>query len=476
MHTSPASIEAASLLARTVSLFSNVKSKRSPATLTLLDYLDGVKGGRWRRDVEAVRVANQDSKADADRVKVKRLPVITPSGTFRGLSQADLIAHSGILCIDLDDVGLELGNARKCLKSLPCVLAIHLSPRATGLKVFLAILANDADEHASCWKAAVNELRPVLPAGVKIDPAPSNVVSKCFVSFDPDTWVATTHRIPLLPLSPCSSPIPEEKKEGRVISEESMSDCDDGGAQPTSMSDSRGETVCACGLMDEVGKTSPAYARQARAKAERAIAKLSPALARIFKDYLVSKPVNRGQRYAFLLKVTPPLFTVVGVDVLVELLGLHHRRQTGTWSTPLETHMQEVGTMLTDWEHTDYRQKQLSNHERQVYDGLRRDRYRAAYRIMRDLATRADGDAPFFMSCEELAARIGCHRDTAHETLKELRAERVIAEAERGTVWRKGMRPKATSFRWLGPLSRYKVNGTVLQIYGINKALEEISS
>ncbi len=451
MHTPPASIEAASLLARTVSLFSNVRSKRSPATLTLLDYFAGVRDGRWRCDVDAVRVANQDSKADAERLKVK-LPAITPSGTFRGLTQADLIAHSGILCLDLDDVGPALAATQKRLRTHTAVLAFHLSPRGTGLKVFLAILSNGAVEHAACWKAAVDVFRPVLPAGVKIDPAPSNVVSKCFVSYDPDTWVAATHRIPLLPLSPCLSPIPERKKEEGVISEESMSDCDDGGSQPTSMSDFLGRTVCACAFTDEVGETSPAYARQARAKAERAIAKLSPPLARIFKNYLLSKPVNRGQRYAFLLKVIPPLFTVISVGVLTDLLRLHHQWQTGTWSSPIDQHMREVEAMITDWACNDYRAKQLSEHERQIYDSLRLDRYREAYRILRDLSMRAEASAPFFMSCAELAARLGCHRDTAHETLKELRAERVIEKAEEGQIWRKGSRPRATSFCWLEPL------------------------
>lgn len=451
MNTPPAAIEftPADFLARSISLFTRCKAPKPQRTILLRDYLRSVRTGKWQSSVEAVRNANKDSKADADRLKVTRLPVIKPSGVFSGLSEADLVTLSGILCIDLDDVGSAIEDARNRLKTHASVLAVHLSPRGTGLKVFMAIEAKDTSEHKACWQAAAASLDCVLPVGVKIDPQPSNVSSNCFVSYDPETWVSETPCKPIFPLPSYPPHTLGRGEGGRVISEESMSDCDEGEGRTASMSDSRAQTVCACAKPEDVVEPSPAYPRQVRAKAERTMVKLSPPLARIFKNYLVRKPVNRGQRYAFLLKVIPPLFTVVSIDVLAELLRLHHQRQTGTWSTPLDTHMQEVGTMLTDWEHTDYRQKQLNARELLVYDGLRRVRYRAAYRIMRDLAICAKGSVPFFMSCAELAARIGCHRDTAHETLRELRAEQVIAEVQKGVVWQTGMQPKATSFRWL---------------------------
>jgi len=386
MNTPP--VEVADLLARSISLFKTVKTPNPKGSITFGDYLKGVRTGQWEKSVGLVREANKDSKADADRMKEK-LPAIKPSGTFSGLAEKDMTAHSGILCIDLDDVGLAIPSTRAALMLLPCVLAFHLSPRATGLKVFLAVQATNANEHSACWQAAMGTLGEILPVGVKIDRAPSNVASNCFVSYDPDTWVAATHRVPLLPLHPYLSLIPERRGEKGVISEESMSDFDVGKIQSSSMSDLGGKPDCASDSPENRPNTSREHARQVRKKAEREIAELTQPLKRIFKKYLACKPVNTGRRYAFLLKIIPSLFTVVGDAVLVELLRLHHQRQTGTWSTPFAEHMKEVGKMLSDWSLDDYRQKELKEHERQVYDDLSA-RVREAYRILRDLAKRAE--------------------------------------------------------------------------------------
>jgi len=397
-----------------------------------------VKNGQWRAEVEEVRRANEVSKDEADRLKVARLPVIKPSGIFRGLGEADLVTHSGILCIDLDDVGDRIESVRNSLQTHPAVLAIHLSPRATGLKVFLAIQARDPAEHKACWQAASADLRRFLPEGINIDSAPSNVSANCFVSYDPEAWIAETPRSPVVPLPSSASHGLGRRKE-EAISEKSEE----------SMSDLPAKTVT---LSHQVG--SPEYSRKVRSDAEREIKALPRALAQIFKNYLSKKPVERGQSYAFLLQTIPPLFEVVGVDVLLKLLHLHHRNQTGTWSTSLKKHIDKAKTMLSDWAKTDYLTR-LNEDERKFYGDLLRERYREAFRILRDLARRAKDNARFFMSANELGARLGCHQDTAHETLKELKAERIIEAVTNGKPWQKGECPKATIYRWLLSLPQY---------------------
>lgn len=454
----PASIEVVGLLARPVSLFATVRTKRPPSQITIRDYFDGIVVGRWRAKIEAVRAANARSKEEAETLK-KRLPAITPSGTFRGLGDADFLAHSGILCIDLDDVGPSLAHTRARLQTLPCVLAVHLSPRGTGLKVFVVTTATTPEEHDLCWPAAEAELRPLLPLGVKLDPAPKSVVSKCFVSYDPAAWVADTPRIPLFPHDPLitlGSPrtplTPRREKRKRVISEGSMSDT---GCESLSMSDFRGKTLSAEAspyageIQQREGDT------KTRQRAHLELKRMTPRLRSIYRQYIETKPVNRGERHAFLLKVILPLFEVLAEPVLVDLLRLHHRSQTGTWDAVLDFHMQEVKEVL-DFYRSKYREA-LPPRERTVfYDRLNEEKRRAAFRICRGLATceKARESAVFYLSCGELATRIGCDRDTAHEILCEFKAERLIECVRVGDAlpikMPEGEKRKATTWRWIG--------------------------
>ncbi len=463
----PAFVEVTSLLAQSFSLFVSVKAKRQPDEITACDYLDGVKSGRWRAEVDAVREANARSKAYADEVKVARLPAVKPSGIFRGLREADFVAHSGIMCIDLDDVGPALVETKKRLQNLPCVFAMHLSPRGTGIKVFLAVTAISAEEHRACWNTANATLSSILPCGVKLDPAPSNVSSNCFVSYDPEAWVADSPRIPLFPTAckstsspPATNPISphtlgkgkKRRRREEVISEESMSDV---GGACQSMSDYRAERLSARVSVHSGEIQHRECAAKIRQRARRALGTKLPRLRAIYRQYVENKPVNRGERHAFLLKVIPPLFEVLAETVLIDLLRLHHRSQTGTWRTAVHDHMREVKKVLES-----YRRKYceaLTLREREVfYDRLHDEKRGAAFRICRGLATcgKAKESGVFHLSCSELATRIDCHRDTAYKILCEFKAERLIERVRVGDALTmkipEGEKRKATTWRWLG--------------------------
>jgi hypothetical protein len=164
------------------------------------DVLRGIKSGRWRESVgrvqkayaraykTAVKVANPDpyrlGKDAADALK-KRLPGVTPSGRFAKRASTKILTHSGILCVDVDDLD-DPAALREKLKSDRHVLAAFVSPTGSGLKVWLRILP-DASLHHTSFLAAQRHLKEVH--GVDIDEGCKDVARLCFVSDDPNIFI-----------------------------------------------------------------------------------------------------------------------------------------------------------------------------------------------------------------------------------------------------------------------------------------------
>jgi hypothetical protein len=219
------------------------------------------------------------------------------------------------------------------------------------------------------------------------------------------------------------------------------------------MSDFRGETLSAEGARnsDEIQRLD--REAKTRHRASRVLHEMPPRLRAIYRQFIETRPVNSGERHAFLLRVIPAMFEVVAEPVLVDLLDLHHRAQTGIWRTVLDDHMKEAEEMLADYG-AKYRET-LGERERIVfYDRLSDAKRRAAFRICRGLAScdQESASGAFFLSCAELAVRINCNRDTAHTILREFKAKHLIETVKVGDSYRvsvpEGKRREATRWRW----------------------------
>ena len=428
-------IEVHALLKTEMTTFRTVTSKRPLKSVTLGGYLKDVRSGKWSAKIEAIREANLDSKADADKIKVK-LPAIKSSGIFTGLAHTDLVKHSGMLVIDLDNIE-DLEPVRGELIRHRSVIAIHTSPRGTGLKVFVAISATNPREHKDCWRLVAEDFSTFLPQPESIDSSQSSVASNCFVSWDPDLWIADEPRVPFLPpgLGPLSTtPEKEEKKD--TISEASM-----GGRR--SMGGVGGKSSVTS-LVNADGAKLLKSQKRKRRDADAKLKKLPLVLRRIFKQYLGNRSIVRGERNAFLINVFPPLYSVVGTEALIELLKLHHQKQTGIWTTSIGDHMAQVHSMIGSWG-LKY-EENLKDLERVRYYGLRQN-MRAAFRIMRDLCGRVE---TAFMSHRELGFRLGVDKSTAGNYLIELQAIGALKIKKAGESWTPERKPKATEYRWSG--------------------------
>jgi hypothetical protein len=174
--------------------------------------IEAVRAGRWREPVEHIRTEYQRAGKDAVDELKKRLPGILWSGKFERRCNAGLMAHSGLLCADLDNCGERLADVRAALLASPHLYALFLSPTATGMKAVFRVPA-DATLHARSFAAVQAHVRELC--GLDIDAACKDVARLCFVSYDPEAFLnRDAVELPPLAESPKSKKAPSSVPPG----------------------------------------------------------------------------------------------------------------------------------------------------------------------------------------------------------------------------------------------------------------------
>ena len=139
------------------------------------NYLSNVKNGLWQDDVLAYRTGNFDKQ---------KLPCITTSGIFSERKEDKLLQHSGFMCIDLDAKDQLVKFDIELIKKDPYVYALHQSVGGFGYAVFFKI---NPEKH----KETYTGLEKYFLDNYKliVDPAPKNVCSLRYVSYDPHLFL-----------------------------------------------------------------------------------------------------------------------------------------------------------------------------------------------------------------------------------------------------------------------------------------------
>jgi hypothetical protein len=139
-----------SVLDVTVSAFADVKATMQPVDINLITWLTSLK---HKPTVDAIRAEPDENK---QKQMKKRLPLITPSGTFEpGRKDTGLIAHSGLICIDIDKQdNLDLENFDELgpmLKGIPHAAYVGRSVRGEGYMVIFVL--EDSTLHRVYYRA-----------------------------------------------------------------------------------------------------------------------------------------------------------------------------------------------------------------------------------------------------------------------------------------------------------------------------------
>lgn len=160
---------------------------RHPSVWEVLNVI--IKPPQHRIDL-IERIRKEPDKDTRNRLKRDHLPAVTfacdMSTREKGVPQVEKVITWAVPCLDFDDVD-DPESKREALGGDLYVSAAFLSPSGTGLKVLVRF--SDSAQFLSCWQAAVEYFKRVH--GLHADPARKDVMGLCFMSYDPNAYVAT---------------------------------------------------------------------------------------------------------------------------------------------------------------------------------------------------------------------------------------------------------------------------------------------
>jgi hypothetical protein len=175
----------------------------------------------------------------------------------------------------------------------------------------------------------------------------------------------------------------------------------------------------------------------------------NPTLLRLYQKYIERRIVVRpGSRNSTLIALTTFLFRAVGKSRFLELTSAFHQINQDLFKDSLEQHMSEANAHFAACERQWF--LSLGEMERQFVEFLP-ETHSAAFRICRDLAATVNPSTPlgqFFLSYDDLAARLGNFPVQAQRILGILEGEGWIKITEKGTRHTKGQPGRATRYQW----------------------------
>ena len=136
-----------------------------------------VRSNEMKLLIEPIR--KEKDKKRRNQLKDK-LPLVTFSGVFESRRKSALIQHSGLICLDIDDIPYT-NELKDRLKEEEYVLYCCKSPSGNGLKVIIKIEATNDAEHLLFFKALELHFKKMK---ITIDKACSDVSRACFVTYD----------------------------------------------------------------------------------------------------------------------------------------------------------------------------------------------------------------------------------------------------------------------------------------------------
>lgn len=161
-----------------VSKFDSVMNTDSPIQVDLYEWLNDTS---QKDRIQELR----NLKGKAYKEAKKKLPGITPSGTFHTRKEDGLIQHSGLIQFDVDgkDNPVNMDDLKRKIQLIPYVAYLSYSTSGNGLWGLIPI--QYPSEHKGQFRAIA---RAFNKAEVTIDRAPSNVASFRFCSYDPEPY------------------------------------------------------------------------------------------------------------------------------------------------------------------------------------------------------------------------------------------------------------------------------------------------
>ncbi len=167
-------------MTQNVTIFKSIKDTDTPFFRDVHQILARIKDGSDTTRDLVKKIRAEKRKPERQELK-KQLPAICFSGTFNKRTDASLIEHSGLICLDFDGYtkAKELLQDKENLSKNKYVFSVFISPSGNGLKVLVKIPA-DAENHTNYF----NSLEKYFNSPY-FDKTSKNVSRVCYESYDP---------------------------------------------------------------------------------------------------------------------------------------------------------------------------------------------------------------------------------------------------------------------------------------------------
>ena len=163
-----------------ITIFKSIKDTDTPFFRDVRLILNRIKEGTESTKDLVKRIRLEKRKPERQELK-KLLPAICFSGTFNKRTDASLMQHSGLICLDFDgyEKAKDLLQDKENLSKNKYVFSVFISPSGNGLKVLVKIPA-DAENHINYF----NSLEKYFNSPY-FDKTSKNISRVCYESFDP---------------------------------------------------------------------------------------------------------------------------------------------------------------------------------------------------------------------------------------------------------------------------------------------------
>ena len=165
-----------------ISIYKNIKSTIPIKDTNVFKVLDLIQNGEYKSQIASIRVLSE--KNARNELKAK-LPYVTFCGTFTSRANANLKKHSGLACLDFDDV-VNIEELRELVNSDKYTLSSFVSPSGDGLKVLIKIpfVDNNNDYH-DYYIELINHYSKYF----KLDTGTKDISRACYLSYDENLFV-----------------------------------------------------------------------------------------------------------------------------------------------------------------------------------------------------------------------------------------------------------------------------------------------
>jgi predicted P-loop ATPase len=165
-----------------ISIFNSVKETQSNEQLTIENFLDDVREGKWQDIVLKIRAERNKEK---QTILKKDVPNVTLSGVFNIRHDDGLIVHSGFIGVDIDDLD-DPEAIKDQLKKDPYIYAAFTSIGGRGLCVLIPI---NGRQHRTVFAGIQHYIFDRY--NLVVDPTSVNVSRVRYVSYDPHLYINT---------------------------------------------------------------------------------------------------------------------------------------------------------------------------------------------------------------------------------------------------------------------------------------------